>query len=178
MGTVQGTTRELWNCEGLNPCGQPELMPGKRVKNRFSGSAQLSGSKAELSPKGHRPLTPIHDANIVYQVLTKDPKETTYSHCQNKTGGDWTERDDAELEEAVRKVSSLKQIKLPRYDDLNKDLTDGEFADDTSRDYWHCVSMRVGFRDAAACFLRYKAMHGSVARFTAPSRLGRGSRRR
>ncbi len=89
----------------------------------------------------------------------------------------WTAHDDAELEKAVKTVSASKHIKLPGYEDLHKDLKDGRFTDDISRDFWHCVSMSVSSRDAAACFLRYKTMHGCVARFIAPSRhsLGGGS---
>ena len=181
MGTVQGTTRELWNCEGLNPC-QPEIMSVPKATHRPAGSDQREsaadsersrGSFDGFKPKGHQPPTAIRDPSILYQELMKDPKDKSgkysdHHHEIRNKSNDWTERDDAELELAVRKVSSLSQSGPPKYQDLDHDLADGRFTDEKSRDYWHCVSMRVRSRDAAACFLRYKAMHGRVARFIAP----------
>ncbi len=79
----------------------------------------------------------------------------------------------------MRIVSEQQNRSPPTYKEQLACFVDGQFLNDSTREYWRAVSRLVATRSAMSCFLRYhQSYKETVARFPSPQRGRSGARLR
>jgi hypothetical protein len=127
---------------------------------------KLSMSDVRMAPRNS------YSRDVILLALTKadSPKIMQYHEPPPNEEG-WTEKEDAQLNSAVKYIANFKHMHVPKYEQLSRCYKDGMFLDEVAKDFWHCVAIRVSSRDAAACYRRYNQAHGSgIARFKVAGR--------
>ena len=68
---------------------------------------------------------------------------------------EWTDLEESRLCDAIRIVAEQQNRRAPSYKEQLTCFVDGQFVNESTREYWRAVSRLVPTRSAMSCFLHY-----------------------